>query len=45
VVLFDGVGDEEQLVVEPEGAGVGDSLDQEVPRILERRQALGKGAR
>jgi hypothetical protein len=42
-LLFEGVGDEEQFVFEPEGAGVGDALDQEVARILERRQLLGIG--
>jgi len=30
-------------VFEPEGAGVGDALDDEVPRVLERGQAVGKG--
>src|SRR3972149_6348034 len=43
-MLFECVGDEEQLVLQPERAGVGDTLDQEVPRIVERRQSLGKGA-
>jgi hypothetical protein len=37
VMLFERIGDEEQLVLEPERAGVGDPLDQEVPRLLERR--------
>jgi len=44
VMLFECVGDEEQLVLEPERAGVGDLLDQEVPRVFERGQSLGKGA-
>lgn len=44
VVLFERVGDEQQLVFEPEGAGVGDALHQELSRILERRQPIGKGA-
>ena len=45
VVLLQGIGDEEQLVFQPEGAGVRHALDQEVAGVLERRQALGKGAR
>lgn len=45
VVLFQGIGDEEQLGLQPERAGVGHPLDQEVPRMLQRGQVLGKGAR
>ena len=44
MVLLQSSRDEEQLVLEAEGAGVGHPLDQEVPRILERRQVFGKGA-
>jgi hypothetical protein len=42
-MLFERVGDEEQLVFEAERAGVGDALDQEVARILERGKPVGKG--
>lgn len=45
VVFFHGVGNKEQLVFQPEGAGVGDPLDKEVPGVFEGRQALGKRAR
>lgn len=45
VVLFERVGDEEQLVFEPERARVRNALDQEVAGVLERRQAFGKRAR
>jgi len=44
VVLFEGVGDEQQPVLEAKGAGVGDALDQEVAGVLERGQVLGIGA-
>jgi hypothetical protein len=44
-MLFERIGDEEQFVLEPEGAGVGDALDEEVTRILERGKLVGKGAR
>ena len=37
VVLFQRVGNEEQLVLEAEGAGVRDALHEEVPRVLEGR--------
>jgi len=43
-MLLQGVGDEEQLVLEPERAGVGDALDQEVARVLEGREAVGQRA-
>ena len=42
-MLLERVGDEEQFVLEPEGAGVGDPLDWEVAGVLERRQAFRKG--
>jgi len=42
-LLFEGVGKKKQLVFQPERAGVGDALDEEVARVLERRQALGIG--
>ena len=45
VMCFERIGDEEELVLEPKRAGVGHPLDQEVPGIRERRQALGKGTR
>src|SRR5512142_2662802 len=45
VMLFESIGNEEQLVFEPEGTGVGDTLDQEVTRILERRQPVRIRAR
>ena len=43
VKLLERIGDEEQLVFEPEGAGVGDALHEEVPRVLERGRWSGKG--
>jgi len=42
-MLLEGIGDEEQFVSEPEGAGVGDEFHQEVTRILERGQLVGEG--
>lgn len=44
-MLLEGVGDEKQLVLEAERAGVRDPLDEEVARVLEWGQPLGKGAR
>jgi hypothetical protein len=35
----EGVGDEEQPLLEAEGAGVRDALDEEVPRILDGEEA------
>ena len=35
VMLFERVGDEEQLVLEAKGPGIRDPLDEEVARILE----------
>ena len=40
-LLFEGIGEEEQFVVQPEGAGVGDALDEEVARILEGGRRSG----
>ncbi len=40
VMLFKGIGDEEQLVCDPEGAGVGDTCDDEVAGVLERMDSL-----
>lgn len=42
VMLFERIGDEEQFVFEPEGAGVGHALHDEVARILERRESVGQ---
>ena len=39
-VLLERVGDEEQALLEAEGAGVGDALDDEVAGILDRRAGL-----
>lgn len=44
VMLLEGVGDEEEFVLESERPGAGDPFDDEVPRILQRRQLLGKAA-
>ena len=45
VMLFECMGDEEAFVLESERAGVGHPLDQEMPRIFERREVFGIGAR
>jgi hypothetical protein len=37
-VWREGVGDEEQALLEAEGPGVGDALDEEVPRIVDRQE-------
>jgi hypothetical protein len=37
-VWREGVGDEEQALLEPKGPGVGDALDEKVARILDRRE-------
>jgi len=44
-MLFERVGDEEQLVLEPERAGVGHSFHEEVAGVLEWGEAGGKRAR
>ena len=42
MVLFQGVGDEQQTVLKAERAGVGNALHQEVPGIVERGELLGE---
>jgi hypothetical protein len=39
-LLLQGIGDEEQLVLEPEGPSVRHAFDDVMPRVLDRRQAL-----
>jgi hypothetical protein len=40
-VLLEGVGDEHEPCLEPDRPGVGDALDDEVARVLDRRQEVG----
>ena len=44
-VLLERVGDEQQPLLEADGAGVGHALDDQVPGILDRRQGTGVRAR
>lgn len=44
-MFLQGVGDEEQFLLEAEGAGMRDALDEEAAWVVERRQPLGKRAR
>jgi hypothetical protein len=44
-VLLQGIGDEQQSVLETERAGVRDALDEEMPRVLARRDLAGKRPR
>ena len=44
VVLREGVGDEQQAILEAKRAGVADEADLIVPGILDRRQVLGEAA-
>lgn len=43
-VLLEGVGDEQQPLLQADGAGVGDTLDDEVPGILNGGQGPGVSA-
>ena len=43
-VLLEGVGDEQQPLLQTDGTGVGDPLDDEVSGILNGRQGPGVGA-
>lgn len=45
VMLLERIGNEEELVFEPEGAGVGDTLHDEVGGVLERWEPFGIRAR
>src|SRR5262245_48944985 len=44
-VLLERVGKKEQPLPQAEGAGVGDALDEKVPRVLDRRQRAGVAPR
>ncbi len=39
-LLLQGIGDEEQLVLEPEGPSVRHAFDDVMPRVLDRRQPV-----
>ena len=43
-MLLERVGDEEQAILEPEGAGVAHEADLKMSRILDRRQAVREDA-